>query len=216
MHRSIVPIALAIASGCIAPPLRASAGVGGGLGNVTTTDPSLLTYPHSSAGLGEVRAAFTPLALADMPPRSLDVGVGAAIDRIQPTSGVRAKENIAVPFVEAAWFVHTQADHRQGWRFGPTFALEVPLDRRLQMGGDVDGNVGVGVTAGILAEVIERVDGPIMFGGARGWFAIGVSLRAGARAVGGGEYGFVLASLEIRIPGVVALPLPAPSPRLSY
>jgi len=211
MKHSFVLVASvsALGSACIVPPMRVGAGGGAAAGTVATIDNQMHTNEHGAALVGEVRAAVTPLALADHPPERLDVGAGVAFDYLDATSGAQRHEMMLSPYVEGAWFVHRVADGDDRWRIGPTVLAEVPL--RLNPPDEV--GVPFGLAAGVLAELTERVDGPMVFGGARGAWGIGLSVRGGVRHDVGDTYGYVLFSVEARVPGMVALPLPAPARR---
>jgi hypothetical protein len=207
MHSLIIAVAAAaLGSACIVPPMRIGAGGGGAAGTIITYDQK---HPveHGAAFVGDVRAAVTPLALADHPPEAFDVGAGVDVDYLDARRGAQRHETMVAPFVEGVWFVHRSADHSARWRVGPTFLAEIPLRLR----EDSDRGVPFGFGAGVLAELTERVDGRMVFGGARGEWGIGVSLRGGVRHDAGDSYGVVLLSVEARVPGMAALPLPSPS-----
>lgn len=209
MHRSLLVIALSIAA-CVSPPLRAGGGGGGGAGTLATVDPSGHLQRNDSAGIVEERVAFTPLELADVAPDRWDLSLGAVLDQLDARYSRGAL--VAGPYAEGAWFAHAAVNGHQRWRVGPTALVELLYDTRTAKDPSVDG-VGFGLAGGLLVETTERIDGPIFLGAARGELGIGVALRAGVRDFDGAAYGFAVLSLEVRAPGMLAVPVPPSATR---
>jgi len=196
-------LALAATSGCyVLPPVRAGAGVGGSAGAVVIRDSPSSTRSHGAAGIGQIRAAFTPLALDAALSRPIDVGVGWTLDWSAASSARGFRHG---PFLETAWFVRRGAtESRTQWRWGPTVLAELHLaDKRSD-----DADIGFGVAGGVLLEYVESVHGPVFLGRAAGDLGLGVAARVGARHEDGGSHGYAVVSLEFRWPGMAGASIP--------
>ncbi len=203
------------AAGCVAPPLRIGAGGGGAAGHVLVQGQDR-TMDHPGAALGELRAAVTPLSLAAEPPTHFDLSLGWSLDR---TIAPAHHGLLTGPFAEGVWFTRVHPNpynDREQWRFGPLVMVEAPFDPLPS--NDADRIRGVGVAGGVLLEALDRHDGPILLGAQRGYFAIGLSARVGVVHLSDETYSYVMLTVEVRTPGIAALPIPAPSrtPGLTY
>jgi hypothetical protein len=208
VHRLAVTLLAASLTACF-PPLRVGAGAGLAGGTLRTVDHQGTPYPHDSAWLGEIRAGFTPLTLVTPPLRHVDVSLGLALDAIAARDGAERHGLIAAPYAELAWFPE-QGIAASGWRVGATAALEVPIEEPGPRTGD---GVGYGASVGVLAELVSPVDEPAFLGYARGALGIGASLRVGARAIDGQAATYAILAIEVRLPGIAAVPLPPAAPR---
>jgi len=206
--RTIVLVSLAF--GACTPPVRLGVGGGAGAGHVASVDTRQKLEVHDTSVITEFRAAVTPLELMEHPPEPFDLSLGAVFDRIDARNGHRGVE--IGPFAEGVWFAHVVVNGHQRWRIGPTALAETLFDVPSGKGTDALFD-GYGAAAGVLVEFDERVDGPMFLGVTRGELGIGVALRVGARDVDGDGYAYAMLSLEVRAPGMIAIPLPPAAPR---
>ncbi len=200
--------AVVMSAGCyVIPPLRAGAGGGAGAGDVVVRNSAGELRQASSAAVGQIRAAFTPTALGKSTSRRGDLSLGWTFDWAA-TSGDNGFRH--GPFAEGVWFMRQGArSPHQRWRFGPTALAEL----RFAPNTTARTETGVGLAAGVLLEYVEAVRGPIVLGRAHGDLGFGVSLRAGMRNEDAGTYGYVVASLEFRLPGAAGFNVPMPRQR---
>jgi hypothetical protein len=201
----VLILGLLPATGCYAvPPLRFGAGGGGALGEVATRDRAGERTESSHAGVGQIRAAFAPLA--GMRDRIVDVAAGYAVDG---TTSPKGRDNLRHgPFLEVDLFTHggTGASH-QRWRFGPTFGVDLHLEGA---DDDEDGDPGFGVggSGGVLLEFVEHVHGRFLLGVALGELGMGLAARVGVRHEDGGTHGYALVSVEFRFPAAAGAVIP--------
>jgi hypothetical protein len=198
----LVAVCGSLAGGCVMPPVRVGAGETAAAGTVATIDSNGMKHEHAQEAMGDLRAAITPASLVARP-SPLDVALGVALDISEPTGFERRATTIA-PYAEVAWFVRDEGVeanvHR--WRIAPSVLAEVPY---------ADNTSGYGVGGGVLVELVDRVDGPMTWGSHRGYWGMGFALRGGMRHFDGDSYGYVLLTLELRAPGMAAIPVPHPS-----
>jgi hypothetical protein len=207
MFRTIVVITSAfLVTGCVLPPVRGGAGVGGGAGSIAIRR-SNETRHLAGAGTSQVRLAFTPLAMGDnAEKRRADLSMGWAVDWMY--AGVRKHGMRHGPFVELVGFRRQEktAD-RQGWRHGATVLVD--MQKTID-----DDTTGYGAAVGGLLELAQTEHGPALGGGVRGELGIGLAARVGVRHVDGGTYVYGLVSVEFRTPGIASwLVIPQPRPR---
>jgi hypothetical protein len=212
MFKTLLFVVLAtLATGCFGmPPIRAGAGAGGGGGNVIIRNRSNEIREHKTAGIAQLRVAFTPLVLPKWSDaRRLDLGFGWSGDW-QSAGGNRHDFRHGI-FAEGAWFIKQFAPvQHQRWRYGPTALAEL----RFAVSDDEhDGERGWGAGAGFLAEYADSVRGPFFAGGWKGEMALGLAARVGLRHVDGGTHAYGIVSIEFRLPGVAGFAIPVPNHR---
>lgn len=200
----------AASSACVLPPVRASAGGGGSAGEVVIRNSADELRLYSVSRGAQVRIGVTPMTLDKrLEKRRGDVSLGWSLD--WQSAGRGRHDFRHGPYVEGVWFRQQRAyAERQGWRFGPTLLAELRFAES-QLDSD---RAGYGVAVGGLYELVQAVDGPILFGGHRGEYGIGLSGRIGVRHDDGGTATYAMLSVEIRTPGAAAwLTVPTPRPR---
>jgi hypothetical protein len=208
LHLSPRAIALFVTAllgtACVIPPVRVTGGGGGGAGQVVTIDHSGKREDSGHARLGDLHASVTPLALADHPSEALDLGLGWFVDAVRAPGG-RPGVNHG-PFAELAWFPPS-LNHHRGLHLGPSLRVEGVYD------ASDHGLVGGGVAASMMIETYGRVDGPMFLGVTRGAIGIGLSVTAGVRQVDDGSYAYALLSVDVLLPFMAGLPVPAEAVR---
>ncbi len=208
MTRIIVPVVclvlgVSFGAACVLPPVRMSAGGGGGAGDVVIRNSADEIRHYGRIADGQLRFGFTPMALAkDGARRRGDLSLGWSFD--WQNAGRGRHDLRHGPYVEGVWFRRQAAiAEGQGWRLGPTVLLEMPMTAE-------DTEVrGFGIALGGLAEHVKTEHGRILGGGARGELGIGFSARAGLRRIDDGVYAYGVVSVEVRTPGLASwLPVP--------
>jgi hypothetical protein len=193
-------LAVMLVAGCYAtPPLRISAGGGGGVGTIVALEGDT-RHDNSLAGFGELRLGVAPLSYR--PARRLDVSLGWALDS---ALGIDAGDSMRHgPYVEADWFLRRSAPGaEQAWRLGPTLGLESTISTDDRNAGDISygPDVGFGASVGVLLEAVEAVRGPFSLGKAIGELGLGIGARVGVRYEEKSTYGYGIVSVEFRLPG---------------
>jgi hypothetical protein len=198
--------------GCfVYPPVRGGAGGGGGAGSVAIRNSAGEVRTHGVARVGQLRLALTPLVLTDFGKRRRgDFSLGW---NVEWTSAGGSRHDLRHgPFMEAAWFMWRGApSSAQSWRLAPTVLAEAVLGADTD---DTDSGVrGYGAAAGVLYEFADYVRARALGGGVMGEMAIGLAARVGVRHVDGGTHAYGIVSIEFRLPGIAALPIPVPKHR---
>lgn len=205
----LVSVAAAVACGaCVMPPLRV--GVGGGMaaGHIATVDRQGTTYDHGTAFLGDLRFGLTPVTVASGPLRSFDLSLGCDLSYVDARDGSQRHDGSFLPYAEVGWFPHVVSVGDKSWRVGPTALVEIPY--ALHDPTDRNQSSGWGLGGGVLAELVEGVHGRMLAGRVSGAWGLGVAARGGVRHVLGETYGYMLLTVEVRVPAMVAIPIPTP------
>lgn len=199
---------VSLTSACVLPPVRLSAGGGGGAGDVVIRNSANEIRHYGRIADGQVRFGFTPMTLAkDAAKRRVDLSLGWSFD--WQNAGRGRHDLRHGPYVEGVWFGRQSSiTAGQGWRLGPTVLLEMPMAEE-----DTEGR-GFGAAVGGLVELAQTENGPIFGGGSRGELGIGFSARVGVRRIDDGTYAYGIVSVEVRTPGMASwLVVPNARPR---
>ncbi len=182
-----VTVVASLVTGCfVMPPIRAGAGAGAAMGQVSIRNTANENRVYRNAGLA----------------------LGWNMD--WQTAGGPRHDFRHGPYAEGVWFrQNLSAATNHSWRHGPTGLVE------MRIGGYDDGESdggdhGFGAAFGYLAEYADSVTGPFTGGGWGGELALGVSGRAGARYIDGTAHVYAMVAVEIRLPGIAAFAFPTP------
>ena len=204
MHlRAVVVVLLLLLAGCyVVPPLRVSAGGAQTVGTVTVRNPRDERRTADDTQLAELRAGIAPMSMLRDPVRRRgDFVLGYTFDWARVRDG--GVSPLHGPYAEVTWFARRSTPELPvHWRWGPSLAGEL-----------FDGEDGYGMSAGILLELVDAVGGRgagvspwgAGYGGSLGELAIGVSARAGVRHVDDARHGYVMLSIEARLPGMAGV-----------
>ena len=197
-----VVVALSLAACYAVPPLRVSAGAGQTVGTVAVRNPRGERRTAEDTQIAELRVGMAFLSLMSEPlERRGDFVFGYTIDWARIRNGGEAPMHGA--YGEVTWFARRSTPEIPiHWRWGRSFAGEI-----------FAGEEGYGASAGILVELVDAVGGRgagvspwgAGYGGALGEMALGMSLRGGVRDVDDGRHGYVMLSIEARLPGMAGV-----------
>ncbi len=190
MHRIL--LFCVATTGCYAaPPVRAGGSVGGRAG--ATTSVTGHARPEAS-GVSQFHVGVTPgVRGPEGAARRSDVAIGW---QFEGTFGDRVRRDHG-PYVELAWLASGPSPTPgPRWRVAPTLRAEVLVESPSSPWDDRD--VTAGLSVGLLLEAIDGGGGTAPF--SDGEEGVGLAVRAGGRAHGDGAYGFMMMSVEFRLP----------------